>query len=202
MRKGTTITLALLLLVAVVGFAIVGFANDRALGGAGFYSGLDELLKRAVAVREAASPEYQREVLSSLPVNDTTGAVLRLDDHMAEARIIEEPVRNDAAAGFENVFTYEFDTPNELVAAAGKVKPAVHDGKLVVEHVPDDYLQNAQPIEIVTDDIGEIVVRAKATKGAHFSLAWSAIAKPDDPWRWRVDILVYRSFSCRDLPPS
>jgi arylsulfatase len=180
--------LALALVIALVGFAIVGFANDRALGGAGFYSGLDELLKRAAAVREAASPEYQHEVLSSLPANPTTGAVLRLDDHLSEARIVEEPVRNDVAAGFENVFTYEFDTPNQLVSAAGQIKPTVRDGMLVVEHVADDYLQNAKPIEIVTDDVGEIVVRARATKGAHFSLAWSAIAKPDVPMRYRVDI--------------
>jgi arylsulfatase A-like enzyme len=180
--------LALALVIALVGFAIVGFANDRALGGAGFYSGLDELLKRAAAVREAASPEYQHEVLSSLPSNPTTGPVLRLDDHMSEARIVEEPVRNDAAAGFENVFTYEFDTPDELVSAAGQSKPTVRDGMLVVEHVADDYLRNAQPIEIVTDDVGEIVVRARATKGTHFSLAWSAKAKPDLPWRFRVDI--------------
>jgi arylsulfatase len=180
--------LALALVVALAGFAIVGFANDRALGGAGFYTGIDELLKRAAAVREAASPEYQHEVLSSLPTNPTAGPVVRLDDHMSEARIVEEPVRNDPRAGFENVFTYEFDTPDELVSAAGKIKPAVHDGMLVVEHVQDDYLQNAQPIEIVTDDVGEIVVRARATKGNHFSLAWSATPKPDFPWRYRVDI--------------
>ncbi|MGH8236352.1 MAG: hypothetical protein ACREXP_04935, partial [Steroidobacteraceae bacterium] len=138
--------LALLLLVAFVTFAIVGVANDRALGGAGFYSGLDELLKRAAAVREAASPEYQHEVLTSLPANPTAGPVLRLDDHMSEARIVDEPVRNDAIAGFENVFTYDFDEPGELASAAGKPKPTVRDGVLVVEHVRDDYLQNARPI--------------------------------------------------------
>ena len=158
------------------------------LGGAGFYSGLDELLKRAAAVREAASPEYQHEVLTSLPTNPTAGPVLRLDDLMSEARIVDEPVRNDAIAGFENVFTYDFDEPGELASATGKLKPTVRDGVLVVEHVRDDYLQNARPIEIVTDDVGEIVVRAKATKGTHFSLAWSPKAKPELPWRYRVDI--------------
>jgi arylsulfatase A-like enzyme len=180
--------LAVLLVVALAGFAIVGVANDRKLGGAGFYSGLDELLKRAAAVRAAASPEYQHEVLGSLPANATTGPVLRLDDHIAEARIVDEPVRNDALAGFEHVFTYDFDTPDELVAAQGKLKPTVRDGVLVVEHVQDDYLRNARPIEIVTDDIGEIIVRAKATKGTHFTLAWSPMAKPELWLRYRVDI--------------
>jgi arylsulfatase A-like enzyme len=180
--------LAVALVVVLAAFAVVGFANDRALGGAGFYAGLDELLKRAAAVREAASPEYQHEVLSSLPANQTTGPVLRLDDHMSEARIVDEPVRNDAVAGFENVFTYDFDTPDDLVSATGKLKPTVRNGVLSVEHVADDYLQNARPIDIVTDDVGEIVVRAKATKGSHFSLAWSPKEKPEFPWRWRVDI--------------
>ncbi len=181
-------SLALLLVVALALFAIVGVVNDRALGGPGFYSGLDELLKRAAAVREAASPEYQHEVLTSLSGNPTAGPVLRLDDHMAEARIVDEPVRNDAMAGFENIFTYDFDEAGELAPAAGKIKPTVRDGVLIVEHVQDDYLQNARPIEIVTDDIGEIVVRAKATKGTHFSLAWSPTAKPELPWRYRIDI--------------
>ena len=117
-----------------------------------------------------------------------TGPVFRLDDRMAEARIIDEPARNDAFAGFEHVFTYDFDTADELKSAAGKMKPTVRDGVLVVEHAPDDYLRNASPIAIVTDDIGEIIVRVKATKGTRFSLGWSPKAEPEQPWRWRVDI--------------
>jgi arylsulfatase A-like enzyme len=180
--------LALLLVLALAGFAIVGVVNDRALGGAGFYSGLDELLERAVAVREVAGPDYQQEALASLPANPLTGPVLRLDERMAEARIVDEPVRGDVYAGFENVFTYEFARPDELKSAAGKAQPVVRDGVLVVEHVEGDYLQNAQPIEIVTDDVGEIVVRARATKGTHFTIGWSAKAQPELPWRHRVDI--------------
>jgi arylsulfatase len=180
------LTLALVVLVAV--FAIVGVANERALGGDGFYAGIDELMKRASAVREAASPDYQHAALGSLPPNPTTGPVLRLDDHMSEARIVEEPMRTDALAGFENVFTYEFDEPGELKAAADAMKPTVDKGILAVEHLRDDYLVNARPIEIVTDDIGEIVVRMRATRGSHFVLGWSPRAKPDIPWRFRVEI--------------
>ena len=180
--------LAIVLVWVTVLFAVIGFANDRALGGGGFYAGLDELLKRARAVREVASPDYQREALASLPANPMTGPVIRLDDHMSEAKIVAEPVSDDDLAGFENVFTYEFDTPDELESAGGKVKPTVNKGVLTVEHVRDDYLRNARPIRIVTDDVGEIVVRARATKGKHFSLGWSAKEKPEIPWRYRVEI--------------
>ena len=179
---------ALLLVVALATFAVVGVVNDRALGGAGFYSGLDELLKRAAKVREAASPDYQHEVLATLPTNPTAGPVLRLDDRMSEARIVDEPVRHDARAGFENVFTYDFDEPGDLAPAEGRLKPSVRNGVLTVEHVRGDYLHNARPIEIVTDDVGEIVVRAKATQGTRFSLAWSPKEKPELPWRYRIDI--------------
>jgi arylsulfatase A-like enzyme len=179
--------LGIVLAVALATFAIVGVANDRALGG-GFYSGLDQLLQRAAAVRDAANPEYQAEVLGSLPANPTTGPVVRLDDHMAEARIVEEPARHDALAGFEHIFTYEFDSADEMKTVAGRMKPAVRDGLLFVETTKDEYLRNAQPIEIPTDDVGEIIVRARSTKGAHFSLGWSAKAEPELPWRFRVDI--------------
>ncbi|HET9446830.1 MAG TPA: sulfatase-like hydrolase/transferase, partial [Steroidobacteraceae bacterium] len=180
--------LAGLLVVALIGFAILGVANHRALGGAGFYSGLDELLKRAAAVSEAANPDYEQEVLSALPANPMTGPVLRLDDRLAEARIIDEPARNDAFAGFEHVFTYDFDTPDELKSVAGKIKPTVRDGVLVVEQAQDDYLRNAKPVAIVTDDVGEIIVRAKAAKGRRLSIGWSPTPDPEQPWRWRVDI--------------
>src|SRR5262249_46498051 len=140
-----------------------------------------ELLKRASAVREAASPDYQRAALAALPANPLTGPVLRLDDHIAEAKIVVEPTRSDSLAGFENVFTYEFDEPGELESAAGKSQPSVSKGVLTVEHVRDDYLRNAKPIEIVTDDVGEIIVRARAHRGTHFSLGWSPSAKPDIP---------------------
>jgi len=179
--------LAIVLVAAIAVLAAVSFANDRALGG-GFYAGIDALVKRAKDVREAASPDYQRAALASLPPNPTTGPVLRLDDHMAEAKIIEEPQANDALAGFENVFTYEFDTPGELEPAAGKAQPTVDKGLLAIEHVLDDYLRNARPVEIVTDDIGEIVVRARSTKGTHFVLGWSPTARPELPWRYRVEI--------------
>jgi arylsulfatase len=180
--------LAIVLGVAVILFAVVGVANTRALGGNGFYAGLDELLKRARAIQEAAGPEYQSAALASLPANPMTGPVLRLDDHMSEAKIVEEPMRTDAYAGFENVFTYEFDAPGEMESATGKLKPSVSKGVLTVEHVRDDYLRNARPIEIVTDDVGEIVVRARATKGKHFWLAWSPKAQPEIPYRYRVEI--------------
>jgi arylsulfatase len=176
------------ILIAVLAgiVAAVGWANARALGG-GFYDGLDALLKRAIAVRDAARPQYQREVLAALPENALVGPVVRLDDILDQARIIEEPQRTDEYAGFENVFAWEFEQA-DLVSVQGKTRAEIHDGKLRVVHADGDFLRNAQPIAIVTEDVGEVVIRARATKGKHITLAWSRTANPDRPMRDRLQI--------------
>jgi arylsulfatase A-like enzyme len=176
-----------ILFVVLAGFvAVVAWTNGRALGG-GFYDGLDALLTRAIAVRGAARPQYQREVLAALPENPIVGPVVRLDDHIDEARIIEEPQRTDEYAGFENVFAWEFDQA-DLTPVQGKTTAEVHDGKLRIAHSEGDFLRNAQPIAIVTEDVGEVVIRARATKGKHFTLGWSRTPDPDKPWRFRLQI--------------
>ena len=89
---------------------------------------------------------------------------------------------------FENVFTYEFNDSSELKSSGGQMQPVVRDGMLVVEQVQGDYLRNAQPIEIVTDDVGEVVIRARTKKGKHFALGWSPRVEPEKPWRYRIEI--------------
>jgi arylsulfatase len=182
-RRSTSILRILLILLSAIVIAIVGLGitNQQALGGPGFSTGLEALLQRATAVREAARPEYQRDVLASLPVNPTVGEVFRFDDHMNAARILEEPVRTEAYDAFETVFSYEFDDETELVPASGQMDVQVRDGVLIVEQTGKDYLRNARPIEIVTDDVGEIVIRARARKGKHIRLGWSRKPDSDHP---------------------
>jgi arylsulfatase A-like enzyme len=182
------VRLLCIVLVALVGVLVaVGVANERALGG-DFYDGLDALLKRAIAVRAAARPEYQRDALAALPENPNVGPVVRLDDRIAEARIIEEPVRTAAYTGFENVFALEFDAADLTTRQGGAMRPQVRDGVLVVTQTRDEYLRNSQPVAIVTDDVGEVVIRARARKGKHFTLGWSRTPDPDKPWRFRLQI--------------
>jgi arylsulfatase A-like enzyme len=179
----------LLILVCASAAAVVAVAvaNTRALGG-GFYDGLDALVDRAKHVREAARAEYQSEVLTTLPANPGVGPFFRFDDRMAEARVVEEPVRTEAYEGFENVFAYEFDDPQELEPAEGPMSTEARDGVLRVHQTKDGYLRNAKPISIVTDDVGEVVIRARARKGKHLALGWNPAATPDRPWVYRIEI--------------
>jgi arylsulfatase len=172
------IRLLIVFLCASLGALVaLGFANARALGGAGFYAGLDALVKRAMTVREAAHPDYQREALSAMATNPMVGSVVRLDDSMDAARIIEEPERTEAYAAFENVFAYEFDQA-ELAPPPGEaIKISIRDGVLVAvqagKGTGKGYLRNAQPIAIEAGDIGEVVIRARAREGKQLTLGWS-----------------------------
>jgi arylsulfatase A-like enzyme len=183
------IRVLLLLVCASLGALVVlGLANARALGGGGFYSGLDVLLKRAMQIREAAHPEYQSEALAALPANPMVGSAVRLDDSLDAARIIEEPVRTDVYAGFENVFAYEFDDPGLTPAPGSRMKALTRDGVLVVTQTGRDYLRNSQPIVIETDDIGEVAIRARARAGKHLSLRWNPNPEPDRPKHYELEI--------------
>jgi hypothetical protein len=90
--------LAIVLIVAIALFAVIGFANDRALGGAGFYAGLDVLLKRAREVREAASPDYQREALAFRGLAPDEQALVTVGV-VSDRPVSHIPVRLDAGDG-------------------------------------------------------------------------------------------------------
>ena len=59
------------------------------------------------------------------------GSVVRLDDSMDAARIIEEPERTEAYAAFENVFAYEFDEAELAPPPGDATKISIRDGVLV-----------------------------------------------------------------------
>jgi arylsulfatase len=179
---------AAVFLAALAAVAVLGYLNSRALGGGSLYDGIEVLIERAEAVKEVARPQYQDETLADLPVNPAVGPVIRLDDRLAQATVIEEPELTDAYAGFQNVLALEFDDSSELVPAEGVLKPSVRDGVLSVEQAGTDYLRNAQPISLDSEDVGEVVIRARASKGKHFWLGWGRTPSPEKPWRYRLQI--------------
>ena len=67
---------------------------------------------------------------------------------------------------------------------------AVRDGALEVVNDPDDYLVNAVPLAVPRDEVGDILIRARADKGSYLRLAWSTAEGPKDGkiWRDKFDI--------------
>lgn len=151
---------------------------------------MEALIARASLVRENARPDYQLQVLRSLPSNPFNGMVFRLDDQLDRAVVASEQIPAASPDGLELVFSYEFDDGPGLMAVGKRSSVAVEDGILVVDHDETDYLVNDSEIDIPKDDVGEIEIRVRARRGKHLRLAWSAELNPENPWINRIDIPI------------
>jgi hypothetical protein len=92
----------------------------------------------------------------------------------------------------------EFDDP-----AAPELQPAQEDGAAVavrggaleVVNDPDDHLVNAVPLAVPRDEVGDILIRARADKGSYLRLAWATAEGPRggraagrNIWLRRIDV--------------
>jgi arylsulfatase A-like enzyme len=78
-----------------------------------------------------------------------------------------------------------------LMPADGGRAPEVEGGVLkVLDHNGSDHLTNADPIAIPQEDIGDIVIRARASRQTWMTLGWSRETEPEDVWQNRLDITL------------
>jgi arylsulfatase A-like enzyme len=150
----------------------------------------EPLLQRAQAISERARPEYQDLALATLPPNPHNGSFYRLDDLLLEADLVEEPVAVEERDGAV-LYAFDFDDAHSpgLIAADGDDSLPVEDGVLkMVGFKGRDHLTNADPIALPVDEIGDIVIRARASEQTWMRLAWSEEDQPESAWRNRVDV--------------
>ncbi|MGH6899171.1 MAG: sulfatase-like hydrolase/transferase [Geminicoccaceae bacterium] len=177
----------IVLVLALVGVHAYNFAL---LDPGAWRAGAEPLLARARAISERARPEYQDLALATLPPNPHNGPFYRLDDRLHEAEIVERPAAVAEADGAV-LYAFDFDDADSpgLIAADGQDAPLVEDGMLKMLGLKGrDHLTNADPIAIPQDDIGDIVIRARASQNTSMRLAWSKDEQPASMWQNRVDI--------------
>jgi arylsulfatase A-like enzyme len=189
-RRGLTrsgIVAALVLVLGLVGVHVYNFTRMDL--GAWRAAG-EPLLQRAQAIRERARPEYQDLALATLPPNPHNGSFYRLDDLLLDADLVEEPVAVEQADGAV-LYAVDFehaDSPG-LIAADGADSLLVEDGVLkMVGFKGRDHLTNADPIALPVDEIGDVVIRARASEQTWMRLAWSSQDRPEEAWTNRVDV--------------
>ena len=181
---------SLTLMVPLIAVSAINYSRMEANS---YSASAQTLIERSEQVRAQAKPEYEDETLGALPPNELIGPFYRLDDQVSDATALKEPTRPEDIDILDNVFSYEFDEESGLRAANKLSTLERQDGALVIQHDVNDYLTNEQPIEIPKDEVGEILIRAKAKKGKHIRLAWS---KKDDfkknwtLWTDRLDIPI------------
>jgi hypothetical protein len=182
--------------VVVAGWAALHAVNYARLDAGALRANVEPILAEARALGEKAKPEYQELALATLPPNPRTGSYFRLDDMLDRAVVKQAP----PAATVDNavIQALEFDDPEspELVAAGEDgAAIAVRDGALEVVNEPDDYLVNAVPLDVPRDDVGDILIRARADKGSYLRLAWATAEGPRggraagrNIWLRRIDV--------------
>ena len=181
-----------ILLVAMVGIHVWNYLRVNA---GGLAAGIEPLIERTREIERRARPEYQDHVLATLPPNADNGPFHRLDDLLAEAETREAP---DLEARGEEAILYrlEMDDPagSGLEAPDGAVAQSLSNGILrLSDHGGTGHVTNVEPITVRQEEIGDIIIRARASKQTRLTLAWSADADPENPFRNRVDMTLAAS---------
>jgi arylsulfatase A-like enzyme len=174
----------------VVAAALAGLHlyNEARLDAGMLRANLQPVLEQAQALSGKAKPEYQELALATLPPNPRSGSFFRLEEMLDRAVVKEAPAPAKVAHGV--IQSLEFDDPTspELKAAQGKAE--IREGLLRVVSDGDDHLVNAVSIAVPRDDVGDILIRARADKGNYLRLAWAGRDGSADGriWRNKLDV--------------
>jgi arylsulfatase A-like enzyme len=180
---------AFVLIAALVLLHVINFTRMKA---GVFDESARILIERSHHIQEQASPEYQAKSLTMLPMNQKNGVYYRLDDLLSKAVLTEKPSISDKSSVSDVSFSYEFDdnAGPGLIPALNRSILQTENGILRVEQHTPDYLINGAPIEINKDEIGDIAIRARVSKGTQMVIAWQhePDAKEKDMLFHRVEI--------------
>jgi len=161
----------------------------------GLSAGVEPLFERSRQIEERARPEYQDYALATLPANSKNGDFVRLDDRLADANVVEAPTLT--SAGVESIlFSLEMDDSGRsgLVAPNDDVTQSIRDGVLRLSgHGGVGFVSNVAPIDVERQQIGDIVIRARASKQTRMTLGWAQDANPDNPFKNQLDMTLEAS---------
>jgi arylsulfatase A-like enzyme len=176
-------------LLALAGVHLYNFVR---LDGSALHADVQPVLERARDISARARPEYQELALARLPANPLNAPYYRLDDLLHDAKVVDGPPKVADANG-TIIEAFEFESPDRpsLVAADGGAVPRLENGVLeVVGHNARDLLTNHAVLAVPRDDVGDVVVRARASEEAWMTLAWSKDDAPVDVW-WRHSLQIH-----------
>jgi arylsulfatase A-like enzyme len=178
--------------VAVLVLALVGVHayNIVHLDPGAWRAAAEPLLARAREISERARPEYQDLALATLPPNPHNGPFYRLDETLHEAQVLEDPAGVAVAEGAV-IYGFEFEDAAEpgLVPADGAA-PVVEGGMLkVMGYNGEDHFTNDQRLSVPQAELGDIVIRARASEPTWMTLAWSKEEEArGDIWWNAIDV--------------
>lgn len=159
-------------------------ASDLA---AALSSSVAAAVERSADIQRSARPSYEREVLAAMQKNPKNGPYLRFDDLLATARIRKTPASESEPDSSVLLFSYEFDDPSNPGLTTEGQTVLFKDGLLTLPRIDDRItLHNTGMLSIPRDDVGEIAIRARASKGTRLKLKWLKQGGTD--WRNELEV--------------
>jgi arylsulfatase len=180
------------LLLALIALHI---ANHLRIDASGLSAAIEPVIERAREIESRARPEYQDHARATLPASAVNGAFYRFDEHLAEARVARAP-KIEASAEEAILYALEMSDSGAsgLVAPNADVEQRLENGSLYLSgHGGTGYLTNETPITVRRDQVGDIVIRARATKPTRLTLGWSREARPEKPFKNQFDVTLEAS---------
>jgi hypothetical protein len=159
----------------VLALVVVHAANYFRVGAGGLAAAIEPVIDRARELESLARPEYQDYARATLPPSEVNGDFYRLDDRLAEAKVAKAP-KLEAKDTATVLYALELNDAGAsgLVAPNDDVKQSLDAGMLhLTGHGGTGYLTNAVPTTVPREDIGDIVIRARASKQTRLTLGWS-----------------------------
>jgi arylsulfatase A-like enzyme len=169
--------------------------NHMRVDAGGLSAAIEPLLERSREIEGRARPEYEAHALATLSPSLNNGAYYRLDDLLGDAEVANAPSLE--ASGEEAIlYALEMDDANAsgLEAPNGDVTQSLGDGILrLTDHKGVGYVTNSDPIDVRREEIGDIVIRARATKQTRMKLGWSKTLNPDNPFKHQIEMTLEAS---------
>ena len=173
-----------------------------------FARSTEDLLGTARKVYDYASPEYQREVLTSASPNPLNGPFYRFDDNLEHAVVVNEPKLPASGTDSGIVFRLEFDDSDgvELVTQTPEGSRQIVANGVVSLHdtLANALLSTSVPVDIPFDEVGSILLRARSDRVTALTIAWSKEDDPGNPAanRMSIDLVGDGEFHTYDINAS
>lgn len=187
--------LALVAAVVIIALAVLSLVNYRRIDAGGLKAGVAALVERNRELEKRARPEYQEHALAALAPNAANGAYYRLDEHVADARVVAAPELN-AGRDPGVLYRLEFADPKDSGLTAPKKDVALENIQGTLRIKPENeraYVTNETAIPVRREEIGDIVIRARATQETRLTLGWSATDPVENPFQYSVDVTLEKS---------
>jgi hypothetical protein len=131
---------------------------------------------RAEALRSAVDERDERAVLAALGENPWSGASIRLDERLAEARVVAVSSAPHGTGERASGPAFDFEGGDAVALLPPGADHRVEAGVLVIDAWDGEALLSRGDLDVLVDEVAEIQVRIRLARGSSFRIGWSAVS--------------------------